>query len=114
MMFYAPSTKGFYENSPTLPSDAIELTDEQYAALRDGQDTNTEIVVVEGVPVLSTRVITPEETKYRNENRVRAQLAAIDAKKIRAVTDAMLNGDTTRLADLERQAIILRGQLAGV
>ena len=39
------------------------------------------------------------------------QLEEIDAKKIRAYTDAMLSKDTTRLTELEKQAVALRKQL---
>lgn len=39
--------------------------------------------------------------------RILAQLSAIDAKSIRALRE----GDTDRIADLERQAVALRSQL---
>lgn len=38
-------------------------------------------------------------------------LAAIDQKKVRAITDAVLAGDKTRLAALEAEAEALRAQL---
>ena len=40
-----------------------------------------------------------------------ANLAAIDAKKIRAITDAILNNDKTQLQALEAQAATERGKL---
>ena len=40
-----------------------------------------------------------------------ANLAAIDAKKIRAITDAILNNDKTQLQALETQAVAERGKL---
>lgn len=42
---------------------------------------------------------------------LQAQLDDIDAKKVRAVTDAILNGDMTRLQTLEAHAILLRQQI---
>ncbi|SKA20490.1 tail fiber assembly protein [Pantoea eucalypti] len=38
--FYSPSTNGFYSeemNGDTIPEDAIEITDEEWGALLDGQ-----------------------------------------------------------------------------
>ena len=40
-----------------------------------------------------------------------ANLAAIDAKKIRAITDAILNNDKTQLQALEAQAATERGKM---
>lgn len=39
---------------------------------------------------------------------VKQQLLEIDAKKIRAITDAILTGDKTRLQQLEEAAVLLR------
>ncbi|GEM_PF-4998741 len=42
---------------------------------------------------------------------VMAKLAARDTKKARAITDALLTGDKTRLEALEAEAAVLRGQI---
>lgn len=42
---------------------------------------------------------------------IKAQLAEIDRKKIRAISDSILSGDNSRLKELEEQAEKLRGEL---
>lgn len=61
---------------------------------------------------------TPEEKASIKAQRVtqankvvQDQLDAIDKKKVRAMTDATLSGDKTRLAQLESDAAALRKQL---
>lgn len=110
-MIYSPSAKGFFEPGFEVPVDGIEVTDEKYNELLNGQNADNEITVVDDEVVLAPRVITPEEQRYRTNSRIYAQLAAIDAKKIRAVTDALLSGDTARLVNLEQQALVLRSQI---
>jgi hypothetical protein len=44
--------------------------------------------------------------------QIKAALLEIDLKKIRAITDAELTGDKTRLQTLETQAAALRTELA--
>lgn len=44
--------------------------------------------------------------------QIKVELIAIDARKVRAVTDAVLLGDKTRLQALETQAAALRSELA--
>lgn len=39
---------------------------------------------------------------------ITTQLLAIDGKKVRAITDYILTGDSTRLSQLEQQASLLR------
>jgi len=61
---------------------------------------------------------TPEEIAsikaqvLKQENKViHDQLDAIDSKKMRAMTDAFLTGDKSRLHDLEAQAVALRAKI---
>lgn len=65
--------------------------------------------VIDGdtMPDVGTRPYTPAELNAP----ILAQLAEIDDKKTRAMTDALLNNDKTRLAALEAEAATLRGQL---
>ena len=111
MMFYAPSTKGFYEPDTAMPEDALELTIEQYEALRDGQSGTLEIGMVDGQPALVERVIDQQETKRMAIASIKTQLALVDAKKVRAITDAILTGDNNRLQTLETEAQTLRNDL---
>ena len=45
---------------------------------------------------------------------IQTQLQHIDAKKIRAMTDAIVKNDKKRLEDLEAEAEVLRIELAGL
>ena len=110
-MFYAPSTKGFYEPDTVMPDDAIELSIEKYKALRDGQSGILEIGMVDGQPALVERVADEQETKRMAISSIKTQLGLIDAKKVRAITDAILSGSNTRLQELETQAQTLRNDL---
>lgn len=57
---YSATTGGFYldphpnpENAPDIPSDAVEITDEQYNALLDGQSNGQKIIADQnGYPML--------------------------------------------------------------
>jgi hypothetical protein len=100
--FYSPSTLGFYDpeiHGADIPSDAEPLTDEEYRLRTAGP---------QGLPV-----------QVNTDPGIRAelilgQLREIDAKKMRALTDALLNSDTTRLQALENQAAALRAELASL
>lgn len=52
----------------------------------------------------------PLTTEQRIEE-VKSQLRAIDKSKTRAITDALLTGDKSRLEDLEAQQVVLRATL---
>lgn len=57
---------------------------------------------------------TAEQVADRRRADIKEQLVSLDVKKIRAITDALLDGDTTRLAALELQAQALRNELAQI
>lgn len=59
MKYYSPSTSGFYDSSihTSIPTDAIEITDEQHKHLIEGQNTTKVIGVVDGNVELIDRVI---------------------------------------------------------
>lgn len=47
----------------------------------------------------------------RRRDQILDALASLDRRKVRALTDAILAADTTRLAALEAEAEALRGEL---
>ncbi len=47
----------------------------------------------------------------RRRDQILDALAALDRRKVRALTDAILAADTVRLAALEAEAEALRGEL---
>ena len=60
-MFYSKSTGGFYSveiHGDNMPNDALEITDESYAALIAGQEQGKEISADEnGLPILVDRPV---------------------------------------------------------
>ena len=69
-----------------------------------------------GKPYEKTSGVDMARDKKADEDRdynlsIIAQLLEIDQKKVRAITDAVLNGDLSRLQALEAAAIALRAQL---
>lgn len=64
-MLYSATTRGFYtpDIHVSIPSDAVEITDEEYIALLDGQSQGQQIVSdVNGYPILQyPPLLTPDE-----------------------------------------------------
>lgn len=60
MKFYSKSTGGFYDseiNGDNMPDDVVEVTDEEQAALLEGQLSEKQIVGdSEGKPMLADRI----------------------------------------------------------
>lgn len=50
----------------------------------------------------------------RRRDQILDALASLDRRKVRALTDAILAADTTRLAALEAEAEALRGELRAI
>lgn len=111
-MFYSKSTGGFYStdiHGDNMPSDVVEITDEQHQALLDGQSQGKLISAdKKGNPIL---IDPPPLTAEQLNAPIYAELAAIDAKKIRAISDAILTQDNSKLIQLEDEAKALRSQL---
>jgi predicted component of type VI protein secretion system len=58
-----------------------------------------------------TAAPTPTEVAAARKAQIQADLQSIDERKVRALTDALLHGDMTRLETLETQAAALRSEL---
>lgn len=54
----------------------------------------------------------PAQLAAARKAQIQADLQGIDERKVRALTDALLHSDTTRLQALETQAAALRAELA--
>lgn len=67
--FYSASTGGFYtpDINPVMPADAVEITEEYYQSLLEGQSNGLQIVAdTQGYPILITpapRAPTAEQNK---------------------------------------------------
>ena len=90
-MFYSKSQGGFYSteiHGENIPSDAVEITDEQHAALLQGQTDGQEIAGDDnGFPILIDRVqvvVVPGIVTMRQ-----ARLALLEAGQLAAVEAAI-------------------------
>jgi hypothetical protein len=113
-MFYSKSTKGFHSkeiNGDNIPTDAVEISQDEYLALLDAQTQGKIIqwdskkqspIAAEPLPP------TTAELNAIRKTEILAELDAIDAKSIRALRSS----DVQRLTDLEAQAVTLRTELA--
>lgn len=87
-MFYAKSTGGFYNreiHGSNIPSDAVEITDEEYTRLLQGQQLGKIIIAnVEGYPELVLPpALTPAQLKEQVNSQARAYLDSTDWYVIR-------------------------------
>ena len=60
--FYSASTGGFYTSdiNPVMPADVVEITEEYYQSLLEGQSNGQQIVAdAQGYPILITPVPVP-------------------------------------------------------
>lgn len=93
MYLFSPSTRGFYRrdvHGDNVPTDAVEISDEDHAALMDGQATGKVIEIgTSDLPELQDPA-PPSADQLAAEVRARrdALLAASDWSQVRDVADA--------------------------
>lgn len=78
--FYSASTGGFYTTdvNPTMPTDVVEITEEYYQSLLEGQSNGKEIVAdAQGYPILIAPVPVPP-TAEQNKATASSLLASTD------------------------------------
>jgi hypothetical protein len=79
-MYYAKSTCGFYtpDINPVIPADAVEITEEYYQSLLEGQSNGLQIVAdTQGYPILITPVPVPA-TAEQNQQKASSLLYSTD------------------------------------
>lgn len=97
MKKYSPSTNAFYDAdiNPSIPADAIEITDEQWLSLLAGQCEGYVITPGKGgAPSLTERVITEVE-KLAQLHAMKLELRATADKAIAPLQDAASLGIAT-------------------
>jgi hypothetical protein len=110
-MFYSKSTRGFYSREihcDKIPSDAIEITTEQYSALLEGQSYGKIISADEnGYPILID-LAPPSESDLAKK-----QIAEIEASITdRRLREAMLSTTgKSWLADRDAEIAALRAKI---
>ena len=116
-MFFSKSTKGFYHpeiHGDKMPADVVELTQEQYQALIDGQSAGKTIECGDdGKPFLKDPVI-HVATKAENLARAQEKLRALREPMLNTVvgigTAAVVSGDTA----LAEESVVVRQKLLDV
>lgn len=104
MIFYSPSTGGFYDPAENsyVPEDALEITDEHHAVLLEGPATGMRIVAdSDGSLMLADPLPLPEEVLIANERSWRSdQLTATDGMVTRH-RDELEEGSETTLSAVQ-------------
>lgn len=116
-MYYSKTTGGFYSldihGQDGIPSDAVEISDELYAVLLAGQSAGKLIAFDDGsgAPVLrDPPALSADVLNARRKAEIDVALIDIDRRKVRAITDFLLNADNSRLVALEAEAAQLRAE----
>lgn len=111
-MFYSKSTGGFYAteiHGDSAPSDAVEITSEQHAALLEGQSQGKIIAADKnGKPVLKDPPPpTAEELQAQANAEARAYLASTDWYVVRkAETGTEIPADILAKRQAARDAVV--------
>ena len=112
-MHYSETTGWFYSattHKGLIPSDAVEITEEYYMALLEGQKTGK--VIVPGLSGLPELADPPSATQ---DELIKRQVLALEAQQTpRRMREATLGLDNGWLADLESQIEALRTQLGAL
>ena len=111
-MFYSKKTNGFYTteiHGDKMPPDVVKISPKEHEKLFAGQRDGRIIKSDDrGFPVLVDRPAkTQKEIDDENNRLIFTALEEIDRKSIRALRV----GDSSRLVDLESQAVELRKKL---
>jgi len=80
MKYYSQLTSGFYDSDihTILPEDVLELTEEQYNTLFNGQSIHKTIKVVNDIPQLVDRTYTQEQLLELEINKAKRYLRETD------------------------------------
>ena len=123
-MLYSSVTQGFYSvaiHGEAIPADAIEVSDDLYAALLAGQSWGQEIRPPDAdhdMPWLRTPGTTAAEITAQRIAEITARLTAIDLASVRAlrvtVAGTATEDDAAQLTALETEAAALRAERAGL
>jgi hypothetical protein len=110
MYYYAKSTRGFYSieiHGDNIPSDAVEITTEEHAALLAGQSAGQIIVAdADGKPVLQ------DPPPITGNALLLSQITTLEATITpRRQREAILGIDNGWLADVNAQIATLRAKL---
>ncbi len=102
--YYSKTTGGFYDSNihETMPNDAVEVSDEDYAALFVGQSEGKVIAADStGFPVLSDRpAVTPAQQWSAYQAKAKAELTESDTSMLRIYEAVILGNTTMEAADV--------------
>ena len=97
-MFYSKTTGGFYDpaiNGDDMPEDRVEISQENYANLLEGQSSGKVITAdADGNPVLTDpKPLTNDELKAQCKDEAKLRLAETDFSELPSVRSSITNGD---------------------
>ena len=116
-MFYSNSTGGFYHpeiHAGNMPSDVIELTNEEYNALLDGQSAGKLIKCEPGKKPFLQEPVLYVPTQAENLARAQEKLRSLREPMLNAVvgigTAAVVSGNT----ELAEESVLVRQKLLDI
>ncbi|WIE52399.1 phage tail assembly chaperone [Pseudomonas sp. GM17] len=114
MVFYSAMTGGFYHSPDGIPPDAVEISDDEYKSLLDGQANKLLVANAEGHPVLIDPPPRSPESYARAEREWRDdQLTETDGVVSRHRDELEAGGETTltppQYSELQAYRRALRG-----
>ena len=109
-IYYANSTNGFYNTdiNSVIPTDAVEITEENYQELLNGQSAGQVITAnAQGYPILTNRII-PIPTAEENKATASSLLTATDWTTIADVANPINSPYLTNQSDFITYRNIIR------
>ena len=113
----AEGTKGFYDSEihKIIPSDAVQISVTEHQALLQATSGQNKIIVPDenGLPILVDRpeMSTADLISMQNNNIIKQIIVIETERQPRALREATLTGNLTRLTEIENEIIALRAQL---
>ncbi|MFU2050600.1 hypothetical protein [Bordetella hinzii] len=112
-MLFSKSTGGFYSpdiHGGAIPDDAVEITEQEYAALMDGQATGKVIVAdSDGRPILANPTLTPEEIQNQKVALVQKYMDdAARALRYDSIANAITYADEPSVPKFQAEGLAFR------
>ncbi|MFU2067732.1 hypothetical protein ACLQ9R_01515 [Bordetella hinzii] len=112
-MFFSKSTGGFYSpdiHGEAIPDDAVEITDQEHAALLDGQAVGKVIMTdSDGRPILANPTLTPEEIQNQKVALVQKYMDdAARALRYDSIANAITYADEPSAPKFQAEGLAFR------
>ena len=87
-MYYSRKTNGFYTleiHGDNMPDDCVRITDDEWAALLNGQSEGQEIDIDHNdLPILKARTFVEPSAKENMERKIQAEMRAMAIERLKS------------------------------